>query len=262
MKDLTTGNPPSLRPSDFPDEISYDEWKHEESKAISEITVSMIEANPKLAKSEPTEVLSSLLSDSGEKPELRRTISDNPNRYSVDVEQLNIVSNGRSARPDMPRRVSQYDEHDEHVKNQYTFIPDDPRAYYRRLLELCLKAQRHEPVRQDDGDSLLSNATLQLLNECAVRWRIHPAARISLLLDVVRQLYGNEELGIRDIHEAFTMADNWNYSSWPNADVVSLLSKKTEIIRNSFSVGCWSQCTKPYFVISTMSYNGCSIQNL
>ena len=38
----------------------------------------MIESNPLLAKSEPTEVLPSLLSDSGEKPELRRTISDSP----------------------------------------------------------------------------------------------------------------------------------------------------------------------------------------
>lgn len=225
MKDLTTANPPSLRPNDFPDEISYDEWKHEESKAISELMVSMIELNPKLAKSEPTEVLSSLLSDSGDKPDLRRTISDNPNRYSVDVEQLNIATNGRSNRPEMSRRVSLNDEHEEFVKNPYTFIPEDPRAYYRRLLELCLKAQRHEQVRQDDEESLLSNATLQLLNECAVRWRVHPAARIALLLDVVRQLYGNEELGIGDIHEAFAMADNWNYSSWPNADVVSLLSK-------------------------------------
>jgi hypothetical protein len=226
MKDLSTGNPPSHRPSDFPDEISYDEWKHEESKAISEIMVSMISANPKLAKSEPTEVLSSLLSDSAEKPDLRRTISDNPNRYSVvEVEQLNILANGRSTRPDMTRRISLNDDHDDHAKNQYTFIPEDPRAYYRRLLELCLKAQKYEQVRPDDEDSVLSTATLQLLNECSVRWRIHPAARIALLLDVVRQLYGNEELGIGDIHEAFAMADNWNYSSWPNADVTSLLSK-------------------------------------
>ena len=237
MKDLTTGNPPSLRPSDFPDEISYDEWKHEESKAISEIMVNMIEANPKLAKSEPTEVLSSLLSESGDKPDLRRTISDSPNRYSVDVEQFNIVANGRSARPDMPRRISLNDDYDDHAKNQYTFIPDDPRAYYRRLLELCLKAQRNEQVRQDDEDSLLSSTTLQLLTECSVRWRIHPAARIALLLDVVRQLYANEELGIGDIHEAFAMADNWNYSSWPNADVTSLLSNLK--FRNSSSVECW-----------------------
>ena len=224
MKDLTTGNSPSLRSSDFPDEISYEDWKHEESKAISEIMVAMIEANPKLAKSEPTEVLSSLLSDSGDRPDLRRTVSDYPNRSPIDAEQPYVI-NGRHTRPDMPRRTSLNDENEEYVRNQYTFIPDDPRAYYRRLLELCLKAQTHEQVRQNDEDTLLSSATLQLLNECAVRWRVHPAARIALLLDVVRQLYGNEELSIGDIHEAFAMADNWNYSSWPNADVASPISK-------------------------------------
>src|SRR5438046_5734480 len=100
MKDLNTGTPPALRPSDFPDELSYDEWKREESKAISELMVSMLESNPQLAKSEPTEVLSSLLSDSGERPELRRTISDTPpitgSRYSTDIEPLSIATNGKS----------------------------------------------------------------------------------------------------------------------------------------------------------------------
>jgi hypothetical protein len=52
-----------------------------------------------------------------------------------------------------------------------------------------------------------------------VRWRVHPASRVSLLLEVVRQLYDHEELGIEDINEAFSTADNFDYSSWPTADV-------------------------------------------
>ena len=138
MKDLNTAAPPTLRPIDFPDEISYDEWKREESKAISELMVSMIESNPLLAKSEPTEVLSSLLSDSGEKPELRRTISDAPSimgsRHSPDIEQLGIATNGKTPLPDRRRRTSLHEEQDEFVtKTTYTFIPEEPRAYYRRL---------------------------------------------------------------------------------------------------------------------------------
>lgn len=223
MKDLNTATPPTLRPCDFPDEISYDEWKREESKAISELTVSMIEANPQLAKSEPTEVLSSLLSE-GEKPELRRAISDTPSitgsRQPTDIEQLNIVTNGKHSRPEKHRRTSLNDENAEFVsKTPYTFIPEDPRAYYRRLIELCLRAQKNYPMEGEEEGSMLSNAAKDLLNECAVRWRVHPAARIALLLDVVRHLYDNEELGIQDLNDAFAVADYWNYPSWPTADV-------------------------------------------
>ena len=224
MKDLNTATPPALRPSDFPDELSYDEWKREESKAISELMVSMIESNPQLAKSEPTEVLSSLLSDSAERPELRRMMSDTPSitgsRHSMDIEPLGIATNGKPARPEGRRRTSLHEGQDEFVtKTSYTFIPEDPRAYYKRLIELCLKAPKHEEEGEEAEESLLSNATMALLNECAVRWRVHPGARVSLLLDVVRQLYDSEELAIQDLNEALSIADYWNYQAWPNADV-------------------------------------------
>lgn len=225
MKDLNLGNPPSLRPSDFPDEISYDDWKYNESKAITELMVKMIQSNPLLAKSEPTEVLSSLLSESVERPDIRRTISNPPPdhlRRSVDVEQLNIV-NGRGSRPDILRRTSAEEQDEFLPRSSYTFIPEDPRAYYKRLIEFCLKAQKSEAgealIDEENDGGLFFNSTWTLLQECAVRWRVHPASRISLLLEVVRQSYDHEELGIEDVNEAFSMADNFDYSSWPTADV-------------------------------------------
>lgn len=225
MKDLNTATPPSLRPSDFPDDgISYEDWKLHEQKAITELTVTMIQANPQLAKSEPTAVLPSLLSEFEDKNDLRRTTSADsaPNiRQSMyGVEDLNIASNGR--RPEGFRRVSQEDVDEFVMRSSYTFIPEDPRAYYKRLVEMCVRAQKST---SEDGveDSLLSPSALALLNECAVRWRVHPASRISLLLDVVRQMYDHQELGIQDINEAFALGDNWDYSSWPVADVSSLL---------------------------------------
>jgi hypothetical protein len=220
MKDLNNATPPSLRPSDFPDDgISYDDWKYNEQKAITDLTVAMIQANPQLAKSEPTAVLPSLLSDSEDKNDLRRTMSADliPSmRQSMYVEDLNIASNGR--RPEGVRRVSQ-DEIDEFVsRSSYTFIPEDPRAYYKRLVEMCVKAQK-TAAADGEEDFLLSSSSLALLSECAVRWRVHPASRISVLLDVVRQMYDHQELGIQDINEAFSFGDNWDYSSWPIADV-------------------------------------------
>lgn len=223
MKDLNTASPPSLRPNDFPDDISYEEWKHEESKAISELIVSMIEANPQLATFESNEVLSTLLSDPGERNELRRTVSDTPAKYFAEAEQIHMATNGK-LRPDVPRRQSANDDHEDFIqRHTYTFIPEDPRAYYRRLLEVCLKGQMDDSLREESGDSLFCPSVLALLNECAVRWRVHSAAQISLLLDVVREMFDNEELDIEHIFGAFSMADNWNYSSWPSADVQFLV---------------------------------------
>ena len=187
--------------------------------------VNMIEANPQLAKFQPTEVLSSLLSDSGDRPELRRTISDNSSKLIPDVEQL-YIANGKSPRPDGQGRGSVSGDHEEFVqKTTYTFIPEDPRAYYRQLVEACLKGQKHESLEEDNAEvSLLATTTRALLNECADRWRVHPAARVSILLDVVRHMYNNQELGIEDINEAFALADHQDYSLWPNADVINFLS--------------------------------------
>ena len=79
--------------------MSYETWKYGETKRISELIVKMIQINPQLAKFEPMEVLPSLLSDSADKPELRRALSDQPSiqtRRTSDVEQLNIAKLNRS----------------------------------------------------------------------------------------------------------------------------------------------------------------------
>jgi hypothetical protein len=216
MKDVSTATAPALRLNDFPDEISYEVWKREESKSISQLISAMVESNPLLAISDPTEVRSSLLSDSADKSELRRTISENQARYSIDVEQLNIA-NGR--RPDFHRGIS-VDEVDEHIaKSSYTFVPEDPRAYYRKLLDITLKAGKAGLAGEDEEPSLFPPAARGLLNECASRWRVHPAAQIALLLDIVREQYDSGDLDIGDVNEAFSLADDWDYSSWPTADV-------------------------------------------
>ena len=66
---------------------------------------------------------------------------------------------------------------------------------------------------------MLSNATMALLNECAVRWRVHPGARVLSFSMLSDSCMKTDELGIQDLNEAFAVADYWNYPSWPNADV-------------------------------------------
>jgi hypothetical protein len=257
MKDVSTATAPALRPNDFPDEISYEVWKREESKSISQLIGAMVTSNPLLAISEPTEVRSSLLSDSADK-ELRRTISDTPGRYSVDVEQLNIA-NGR--RPDFHRGIS-VDEVDEHIaKSSYTFVPDDPRAYYRKLLDITLRAGKAGLGGEEEEPSLFPPAARGLLNECASRWRVHSAAQSALLLDIVREQYDAGDLDIGDVNEAFSLADDWDYSSWPIADVSVSTVDPTNEARKCCWVAPWSVCTNPCCGTCTISSNVYLIRN-
>ncbi|KAH9831900.1 c2 domain containing protein [Teratosphaeria destructans] len=88
----------------------------------------------------------------------------------------------------------------------FTFIPPDPRAYYRRLLKACLTVDlADEQSAEGDGSGvkLLSKPSLDLLNEVAVRWRIPSFTRMVLFLDVIREKYQHQEASLEILDAAF-----------------------------------------------------------
>jgi hypothetical protein len=203
--------------------------------------VNMIQLNPQLAKFEPMEVLPSLLSDSADKPELRRTVSDQQQRRSSDVEQLNLA---RLSRQDGSRWGSALEDADDFVqRSTYTFVPEDPRAYYRRLVEIVLKAQR-----RDDFLGLMSDDAREVLNECAFRWRVHPASRSALLLDVVKTMYDDEELEVEEIRQAFQIASDVDHYTFPAADVYSLVASLMTERATQLRLGGYQQNLTPRLV--------------
>jgi hypothetical protein len=65
--------------------------------------------------------------------------------------------------------------------SSFTYIPPAPRKFYKHLLSMCLYADLALMMSPevDDNDEvslgILSSPHLDLLNECAVRWRVdHP----------------------------------------------------------------------------------------
>ncbi|KAI5990422.1 hypothetical protein EDD15DRAFT_2280125 [Pisolithus albus] len=86
------------------------------------------------------------------------------------------------------------------VGHHFTFIPPNPRRFYKRLVEHCITAELellYSP-EVDDADeiplTILSQPHVQLINECAVRWRIGKSYRATCFLEVIKQFYERSEV--------------------------------------------------------------------
>lgn len=111
----------------------------------------------------------------------------------------------------------------------FTYIPPHPKKYYKRLLEICitadLEAMLSDAVDDDDEVSLgiLTLPHLELLNECAVRWRIGQPYRAACFLDIVRQFYERNDVPLECIPEALQSVDkvkaDYDLNKWPVSDV-------------------------------------------
>jgi hypothetical protein len=94
------------------------------------------------------------------------------------------------------------------VGHHFTFIPPNPKKFYRRLLESCLVADLEIMLSPeiDDNDEvslgILSPPHIDLLNECALRWRIGQQYRVTCFLDLVRQFYERNDVPLECVPEA------------------------------------------------------------
>lgn len=99
-------------------------------------------------------------------------------------------------------------EDDLPVGHHFTFIPPNPKKYYKRLVEYCLLVDLEVMLSPevDDNDEvslgILSHPHLELINECALRWRIGHPYRVSCFLDLVRQFYERNEVPMECVPEA------------------------------------------------------------
>ena len=111
--------------------------------------VILVQFNPKLAKSTLNDVLPKRTSVRGSLHNPAGRSGSISSRRSITTSSQNVTS------PDFDA-----DEDDEEVQagHNFTYIPPNPKKYYRRLLELCLDvdlAAMHDPnVNDDDQVSL------------------------------------------------------------------------------------------------------------
>jgi hypothetical protein len=190
----------------------------------------MAQSNPELAKSTPADI-------SPATPATTRP----PSTYSqFDSPTLNHHSSISSRRSffgkfepsldndDLAPSPSEGDE-DVPVGHHFTFIPPNPKKFYKRLVEYCLITDLEVMLSPevDDNDEvslgILSHVHIVLIDECATRWRIGDSYRVTCFLDLVKQLYERNDVPMECIPEALQnvnkVAQEVEVSLWPTQDV-------------------------------------------
>ena len=190
----------TLRSEDFDTEEAYEAWRNAEGPELSQMMLAILQVNPLLAKSAPgggaphskSASKGSILSDSGYSDGSRKFSdhSENGSSYVLDqpVDMSSLHLEGGNS--DVP----------EDAENPFTYIPSDPRAFYRFVLMQALTYDLREQAQHQSEDAsptnFLSKQSIELLNECCVRWRIPPFSRVVLFLDVIKEKYVDQEIDL------------------------------------------------------------------
>lgn len=177
----------TLSADEFENPEAFELWKKAETTALSQMMLSLVHSNPELAKSSSGGGALSILTDAAESPSPRNSMATaDSDSLSSDMGSLSVS---------------------EHI---YTFIPPDPRDYYRHVLgEVItyeLKRLESEPdySPQDiNAAQLLSKHTSELLTELCLRWRVPVSSRITLFLDIFKEKFEAQEINLEALDAAF-----------------------------------------------------------
>ncbi|KAL8782640.1 MAG: hypothetical protein Q9213_005227 [Squamulea squamosa] len=196
---LNLNSKKTLRSDDFHFDEAYDSWRKGEDHDLSQMMLAIIQSSPELAKSTSGSNL----------PSFDRQMSS---PGSGDASYANTIGRGSelserspyvidqpvdmtTLKSDSPSSVSPNDD-----ENPFTFIPPDPRAFYRFIVAEALthdlndkSLQPSEAATDAPAVRLFSKQSTELLNELGLRWRIHPVSRMVLSLDVVREKFVDQE---------------------------------------------------------------------
>ncbi|KAH8079789.1 hypothetical protein BXZ70DRAFT_901581 [Cristinia sonorae] len=237
LKNINAGAPFPGRPEDFDSEAAWQHWRTLETSHLSQLMVVMVQFNPELAKSTPEGALPSVAN--GRPGSVYSYASQQRDSYyaTSSASRHTSISSRHSLALSSPTFTSQdpaaagqeiNGDDDIPVGHHFTFIPPNPRKYYKRLLEHCIAADLQAMLSPNVGDDdevslgILSPPHIELINECALRWRIGQPYRAVCFLDIVRTFYERNEVPLECIPEALqTIAKvmhDVELEKWPTQD--------------------------------------------
>lgn len=226
---LNLGSRRTLRNDDFDLDEAYDAWRKGEAQDLSQMMLAIVQSNPELAKSTPGSSLPQFHRqmsgpDSADLsyPEALARMPDNSERSSYVIEQpvdMTTMSSG-----------SQSPETTNGDDTAFTFIPPEPRSYYRFIAAEAFMhdlndkgLQPSEATADTPAVKLLSKQSMELLNELGLRWRIPPVSRILLLLDAVREKFIDQEITLDTLDAFFNFIKDQPLESKKNQSFVNPL---------------------------------------
>ena len=212
---MTLSTHVTLSKDDFDLDEAFDTWKKGEYSDLTQMMLTIMQNNPDLAKSST----GSATGMSAYKP----STSQNENVYGDVSKHLSTQSGeaDSSYAFDQPVDMSGLNLGDtspqdsgtgsfDSSEGNFTFIPPDARSYYRQVLARALMHDLHDEdvapaAAAEDAAAmkLLAKQSTELLNEVAVRWRIPQSSRMVLFLDVIREKYQRQEIGLETVDAAF-----------------------------------------------------------
>jgi hypothetical protein len=213
----------TLSADDFDSEEAYEQWKSQETSELSRLILELMQANPDLAKGSSAAAHIRSHTASVDLGSRQGSQSSESGAYGLDQ-----AMDGLSMRDDLANG----DE-------SYTFIPLDPRSYYRAIVKEALTYDLADAQQNEGGEyiGLLSKQSHDLLSEVAHRWRLTLPSRFILYLDVIREKYLEQELDLDTLDAAFNYvkeppaadkkSNRMSMMQMPPPDVLSDRSKWT-----------------------------------
>jgi hypothetical protein len=196
---LSSNTAGALTSHDFDVEDAYEEWKRAEAPQLSHMIMDILTAKPELAKtstgpldrplpSRPT----SLYGDDQAYADLSRAISGTE-EFGSNVDPAFSLASLNLGDTSSIRTVD---------GAIYTFIPPDPRAFYKYILQ---HAMTFDQIHADPNADYqpLSKSSVELLAELCVRWRIPQFSRLICLLEVAARKYLDEEIVADELDDIF-----------------------------------------------------------
>lgn len=195
----------TLRNDDFDLDESYETWKKAEIHELSQMMLTIVQANPELAKSTPginrppfNRSSSNFDTSDPVYPDPAKRTNESPNASSYVIDQP-VDMRSLNSSSEIPETDSEDDE-------VFTYIPSDTRVYYRFILAQLLTHDLADPNARSSGAAdldLLSKQSMELLNEISLRWRVPQPSRTVLFLDVIREKFVDQDISLEALDAAF-----------------------------------------------------------
>jgi hypothetical protein len=191
----------ALRTHDFDIDESFHEWKKTEGPHLSQMMLDILKANPELAKTSTLTVdkplpgrPQSMYSEDQAYADLGRLVTSDDNSAFGDFSLSSLTL-------DEPSSIRSVDE------ANYTFIPYDPRAFYKAILQY---AMTFDQLHSDPSAPYmpLSKQSQDLLTELCVHWRIPQFSRLIAFLEVAVRKFLDKEIGTEELDIALDSVKN------------------------------------------------------
>jgi hypothetical protein len=214
LKNINAGAAFPLRRDDFATEEAWNYWRTLETTHLQQLVVAMVSFNPELAKSTPSDMLPNYYH--GASGQARPgSLYERPSRNASISSRNSLFQNE--------------DDDDIQVGDNFTYIPPNPKKFYKRLLEVCMIADLEVMLGPEVDDNeevslgILSANHIEITNECALRWRIGHPYRAACFLELVKQFYENKDIPMECVPEALSgiskVMNDVDLEKWPVQDV-------------------------------------------